>query len=869
MYGGSYNESYDDRNIENLKPFSYETTYSDNPQNGQGLGIFDVAAGEKDIWQEGEEEKRSYRKTFEKHLQDAFSSKSQSTISQRLITKLLLMSAVSFILTFFIVGKVFLVIASFGRSFHIQNSFGILSVPYQLMSGSMGVFMLVLILSFAAGAYTWMRYVKKISRFDDRKEARGSRPAYINYDMKKCKKTFEIRELDEPVGIPLGVFRDMVYCMPENPRHDQFRNKNIMYIGGSGSGKSYAGVEPLILQCIARNESFIVSDTKGALYKNLAKCCERMGYDVKMFSTKSFTKSDSWNCFYDIVHSTEQDSWDKIDDFAHTMIKNSKRPGDKGDQYWDNNEQDLLRALVHYVCKSKMFPDDSNRTFSALMDLINGSIEDIDQIFKSLPSNESAYDASSSFRNLNNIDLKEKYRSGLANKLQIFKNTFVKSAMSYDGINIEESVHKPTAIFLVSADDRETYDAVTSLFVTSAYMKLIEIADSDNYNNGALYKPYWFIMDELCNMAAINDLSRKISTNRSRNINFALTIQSISQIEERYGRLFENIAANCGTIVPVGVFDDTTAKFIANKCGTFSEMSFADMTKKPTFFSKYVIPFHKTERVQIMESKVLTEFNIKNSLDGDVLALIAGKELFRGHAYGADMHPLYKYCATVRIDEREPEWFLKFLKEHPDKQYKESIEYTPSRYELTPSQIRYSIPEPDDISDTVDECAHKTDFSKFMEMDEDLTKEAVTQKAEKSTPQKPENSTVFAKSRQKGENFKDTEEFSAFQGMEEEDEKEISVFQDEKEFSGFEERQAKQRRFEQHPMKSSEVPPDILHAEDINKPVKRQKSTENFEEQRKESKSTQEFYDEVNSMESFTETDFSDLEQLIMEDGER
>lgn len=920
-----YNE---DSDLSKLKAFDYSTEYADAPSSGEEIGIFDIGREVKDVWEEGEKEKKAYQSTFAKHVQNWFATekkaRKQSTLSENIMTKLLLMGGGAFVLTFFLVGKFLLILQSFGRDFKVQNSYGLFSVPYQLLTGNVAmlIFLVIVSLIVVYKVITW--YLTKISRFDNRVEAKGSRPAYLNYDQPKCKEVFEIREIDEPVGVPIAVYRGMVYCMPDDPKHYQFRNKNMMYIGGSGSGKSYAGVEPNILQRIANRESFIVSDTKGALYKDLAACCEAMGFVVQMFSTKSFTRSDSWNCLYDIIHSPDDTAWDKIDDFAHTLIKNSKRNGEKGDQYWDNNEQDLLRACLHYVCRSKMYPDDNKRTFAALIDLINGSVEDIDQIFKSLPSNESAYDASASFRNLNNIDLKEKYRSGLANKLHTFKNPYVKAAMSYDGINIEDSVHRPTAIFLVSADDKETFDVVTSLFITNAYTKLIEIADSDNYNNGALYKPYWFILDEMCNMAAINDMSRKISTNRSRNINFVLTIQSISQIEERYGRLFENIAANCGTIIPVGVFDDTTAKFIANKCGTFSEVTKGDMTKKPTILSKYAIPLQKTERVQIVESKVLTEFNIKNSLNGDILALIAGKELFRGEPYGTDMHPLYKYCKTIGIDEREPEWFLQFKRENPDMNFESGSHYTPSEdYELTPIEVSYEPPKQEETGQSL-RSKVRTNFNKLVGDDDtldDISEEYVTtselgaepagvdmyssmgtsgpgmpgnthkgytvedmpdempevmsdEMSDGSLGSAPGSSDLASGDGNfDGESGTPQEYENAYKPKNNVENQEVSVYGVDGKPIKNSGSGKKKKTFTMQPIQSSNPPPQIQDEESINKAIPRKESSAlegafpgyHSDEPENRSKSTREFYEEIgNATNPYSAADdFSDLESIL------
>lgn len=494
----------------------------------------------------------------------------------------------------------------------------------------------------------------------------------------------------KPEGIPLCIYEDKLYCMPKDTKHWQFKNQNIAIVGISGGGKSYTTIKPMMISRLSEGDSGLVTDTKGDLYQELSQLCIDLGYNVKVFDVKDPAFSDSWNCFADIVSATEGTVWDKVNVIADTIIQNTGygHGSNNKNDYWSQNEQNLLRALIFYVCRSDQ--DRVPRNLEGLMKILSMTALEIDMLFKSLPQSDPAYKTSSSYRNQTNVQLKDNYRSGLASKLALFDTPAVCGMLSYDGIDFVEAINEKTMIFLVTPDHTGAYDVITSLFVTCMYNKLIEISDSPLYG-GKLYKPFWFLLDELCNMAAINELSRKISTNRSRNINMIFAIQSIPQMDNQYYRLAKNILAQCGTQMLLATNDPDTAKYYAERCGQVHIVSKRDVEDRPPF-TLHLATIFSRRRMQSKETVDLWPAYKVEQMGNEMLLAIATKEVMKAEPFPVTAHPLYKDVKRVKM-ERKPEWYDQYLADDPSRKMPERETFTPSDFEKQNEEPVYSVEE--------------------------------------------------------------------------------------------------------------------------------------------------------------------------------
>ena len=519
---------------------------------------------------------------------------------------------------------------------------------------------------------------------------------WIDKYPKEFNSTFDTSgTLDDPGYVPIGIFKDKVCSMPENPKFYQFTNQNIAVIAGSGSGKSYSVLTPIMRSRIRYGESFIITDTKGDLYRKNAQLCKDNGYHVMLFNTKDFAHSDSWDCLDDLARASEKDIFNYVDIFSNTFMRNTQN-GEKED-YWFKNEHDLLRSLMHLISRDKQY--EGKRTFEELINLINSPETHIRECLMSAEGR--VQQAARSYLAATDDKLRENYRSGLANRLQIYRTPLVARALSAKGIDLERAAHEKTAIFVVTKDSDSTYDAITSLFVGCLYMKLIEMSDSAQYK-GSLKVPFWFILDELCNMGAIDALPRKISTSRSRKINFVFALQSMSQLDDKYVRMANNILANCALKIILGCDDEMTAKYVSAKAGSFTQVEYTEMAEKP--YAKFLRKLHVPLEVRVSkrESKknLIEVADVSQIPAGKMYALIARHHVFRGDTYGEDMHYMEKLVSPLEVDDYVGEWYEQFEEEHPEMKDSPDRVYIPSDYEKMDSRLRVAKRNPyskDDI----------------------------------------------------------------------------------------------------------------------------------------------------------------------------
>lgn len=595
---------------------------------------------------------------------------------------ILLIAAATYLACFYFIGSVLLLIKNAGKSVKSGIELNPFHFPHaMLFSGSAAIFISTLILSLLIAWIAANRYMHHIKLRDNDYVIRSKRGIYGNADWmtnrpKELESTLDSTEdLKRPGYIPLGIYKDKAYSVPQHSTYDQFKNLNICIIGSSGIGKSFAFIGPLIQSRIAYGESFLVTDTKGDIYKTYAKVCEKFGYDVKVFNSEDWRLTDSWNCMQDIADAPESEIYNYVDAFTNVFIRNTSH-GERPD-FWMKSEHDLLRACMHLVGRDRSY--EGRRTFSEMIDLINGPESEITA--QLLAAEEKVQNAAANFISSSEARLRENYRAGLANRLQIFRSPIVKEALSVPGINFKDAVNRPTAIFLVTRDDNSAYDAITSLFISCLYSKLVEISKSEEYGN-KLKVPFWIITDELCNMAAIDDFSKKISTNRSRNIRLCLAIQSLSQLDGTYVGLARNIISNCGIVTFLGSDEKDTRDYVVKRCGTYTQIVEQRRVERNSILRKLIYPLHYSEMKNEVKKNLIEDYETSQFETGRIIHMILGKSPFKGKSYPENMHEVFQYTEKANIFERHPAWYEDLCRKHPEFVEADGTKYTPSEYEL-------------------------------------------------------------------------------------------------------------------------------------------------------------------------------------------
>jgi len=343
---------------------------------------------------------------------------------------------------------------------------------------------------------------------------------------------------------------------PKNPKYA--RNKNVLVIGGSGSGKTRFFVKPNLLQ---NNSSVVVTDPKGTLIFETGESLRQANYDIKILNTINFSKSMKYNPFAYIR--SEKD----ILKLVNTIIANTKGDGEKsGEDFWVKAERLYYSALIGYIWYEA---EEEEKNIITLIDMINASEareEDetyknaIDLMFDELAETNPDHFAVRQY-------LKFKLAAGKTAKsilvscgarLAPFDIKELRDLMEYDELNLDTIGDKKTALFVIISDTDDTFNFVVAIMYTQLFNLLCDKAD-DKYG-GKLPVHVRFILDEFANIGSIPKFEKLIATIRSREISASIILQAQSQLKAIYKDNAETIIGNCDTTLFLGGKEKTTLK---------------------------------------------------------------------------------------------------------------------------------------------------------------------------------------------------------------------------------------------------------------------------------------------------------------------
>ena len=350
---------------------------------------------------------------------------------------------------------------------------------------------------------------------------------------------------------------------PKNPKYA--RNKNVMVVGGSGSGKTRFYVKPNLMQM---HSSYVVTDPKGTIVIECGKMLERNGYDIKVLNTINFKKSMKYNPFAYLK--TEKD----ILKLVQTIIANTKGEGEKaGEDFWVKAEKLYYTALIGYIFYEA---PKEEKNFATLLDMIDASEvrEDdenyknpIDHLFDALERKDPTHFAVKQYR-------KYKLAAGKTAKsiliscgarLAPFDIKELRELMSEDDLALDTIGDKKTALFVIISDTDDTFNFVVSIMYSQLFNLLCDKAD-DVYG-GRLPVHVRFLLDEFANIGLIPKFEKLIATIRSREISASIILQAQSQLKAIYKDHADTIIGNCDSMIFLGGKEKTTLKELSETLG--------------------------------------------------------------------------------------------------------------------------------------------------------------------------------------------------------------------------------------------------------------------------------------------------------------
>ena len=350
---------------------------------------------------------------------------------------------------------------------------------------------------------------------------------------------------------------------PKNPKYA--RNKNVMVVGGSGSGKTRFYVKPNLMQM---HSSYVVTDPKGTIVIECGKMLERNGYDIKVLNTINFKKSMKYNPFAYLR--SEKD----ILKLVQTIIANTKGEGEKaGEDFWVKAEKLYYTALIGYIFYEA---PKEEKNFATLLDMIDASEvrEDdenyknpIDHLFDALERKDPTHFAVKQYR-------KYKLAAGKTAKsiliscgarLAPFDIKELRELMSEDDLALDTIGDKKTALFVIISDTDDTFNFVVSIMYSQLFNLLCDKAE-DVYG-GRLPVHVRFLLDEFANIGLIPKFEKLIATIRSREISASIILQAQSQLKAIYKDHADTIVGNCDSMIFLGGKEKTTLKELSETLG--------------------------------------------------------------------------------------------------------------------------------------------------------------------------------------------------------------------------------------------------------------------------------------------------------------
>ena len=429
--------------------------------------------------------------------------------------------------------------------------------------------------------------------------------------------------------------RLMMSNRPKDPK--TARNKNVLVVGGSGSGKTRFFIKPNLMQL---HSSYVVTDPKGSIAVECGKLMLRNGYKVKIFNSINFKKSHHYNPFA-YIHS-EKD----ILKLVTTLIANTKGDGKSGDDFWQKAETLLYTALIGYIHYEA---PEEEQNFATLIEFINAMEvreddetfeNNVDLAFKELASREPNHFAVRQYK-------KYKLAAGKTAKsiniscgarLAPFDIQELREITMYDELELDTLGDRKTALFLITSDTDSTFNFLISMIYSQLFNLLCEKAD-DVYG-GRLPVHVRCLIDECANIGQIPNLEKLMATIRSREISACLVLQAQSQLKALYKDNADTIIGNCDSSIFLGGKEPGTLKELNQALGKETIDTFNTGESRGREVS-HSLNYQKL-------GKDLATIDELAVLDGGKCILqLRGVRPFLSDKYDITRHPNYKYLSDA------------------------------------------------------------------------------------------------------------------------------------------------------------------------------------------------------------------------------
>ena len=462
--------------------------------------------------------------------------------------------------------------------------------------------------------------------------------------------------------------RLMMSNRPPDPKNA--RNKNVLVVGGSGSGKTRFFIKPNLLQCDSKNfpVSFVVTDPKGSIGVECGEALLKHGYKLKFFNTINFSKSMRYNPMA-YIHS-EKD----VLKLVTALMTNTKGEGQGGDPFWDKAERLLLVSLIAYLHYEAPVEEQNFATLLEMLNTMQVSEDDetyqnpVDLLFEDLGKKKPKSFAVRQYK-LYKLAAGKTAKSILIScgaRLAPFDIPQLREIISYDELELDKLGDEKSALFFLISDTDTTYNFLVALAFSQMFNLLCERAD--NTYGGRLPYHVRVLWDEAANTGQVPGLEKIVAVIRSREISLTLFYQAMSQCKALYKDHSETIMGNMDSIVFLGGREASTLKDISENWLGKATISMQTEGRSRGQSESY------SQNMQRLGRELMTTSEI-TTMPGDKCILqLRGLPPFLSPKYDLKKHPNYKY--TAEFDKKKNAFRLESLFRHRPLRLKPEDEYT-------------------------------------------------------------------------------------------------------------------------------------------------------------------------------------------------
>lgn len=517
------------------------------------------------------------------------------------------------------------------------------------VNGLKGILVAILL---GAAIFMYIRFHDKFdgNEYDPRGFKKSKTGTYGTATWMSEKELKEIMEVTTPAkaeGVILGEYEGKAVCMPKDTR----LNRHIVVFGASGTMKSRAIIRNALFQALKRGESVVITDPKAELYNDTAQMYRNAGYEVKVFNLVNPEHGDSWNCMSDLHGNTLMAQM-----LTNIIIGNTSNG--KGDHFWDNGEGNLLKALILLVDLDPSRSSDTKHLPAVYQMLTRNTERQLTALFEKLPLDHPARAPYNLFAQSSDT-VRSGIIQGLGTRLQVLQNREVQGITSQSDIDLAAPGNRKCAYYIILSDQDTTMAFLSSLFFSLMFIKLTRYADARP--GGHCDIPVNLILDEFNNIGRIggaadgSDFARSLSVIRSRDIRVMMAVQSLGQLQNRYGNnLWAEIIGNCDIQLMLGCTDDVTAEYFSGRSGEMSIEVSSTMTTRQTIALAQVIPQYRQTQGQ-GRRKLLTPDEVLRLPNTELLCIIRGCNILKLNKLDYTKHPMAQEMTGTSIMDYQPQ----------------------------------------------------------------------------------------------------------------------------------------------------------------------------------------------------------------------